>query len=392
MRKMPIQNILPGMKTACPVVTDGDSMLIGAGYVLTPKNIERLVDMKLNWVMVDDPLTAGIEPTEPLRDSVRRDLQKKMTKLVDEVRKATPRPPESTWSDYCAQFRGQPLPAIAIELAEYIALTAQREIEQDSKKVIAYMPAASEELYLVDHALDVMCLSIMLAQAAGLTGKEIGELALGALLHDVALFFLPVPEKHDGASEGEFYDTGALKEEHTTVGYDILRKTPRVGILSTIVAYQHHEYQDGRGFPQGITGSNKILRGKELMQSKGIIHPYAEICALVDTFVTLTSDSRNRIPLPFDKGLDMIMRLAGTRLNMELVRLFLGHAPRYPLGSEVIVQNGHYSGSRAIVAQISHYALNRPIVKLLEDESQTRYVQEITIDLEANPSVLVRGV
>lgn len=392
MRKVPLQNIIPGMKTASPVVTDGDSMLIGAGYVLTQKNIERLTEMGMKWVMVDDPLTAGIEPTEPLRTSVRRDLQKKMTKLVDEVRKGAPRPPESTWSDYCALFRGHPLPPIAVELAEYIALTAQREIEQEGKKVIAYVPAASEELYFVDHALDVMCLSILLAQVAGFTGKEIGEIALGALLHDVALFFLPVPEKHNGASEGDFYDEGALKEEHTSVGYDILRKTPRVGILSTIVAYQHHEHQDGRGFPQGISGCNKILRGKDLMQSKGAIHPYAEICALVDTFVTLTSDSRNRIPLPFDKGLDMIMRLAGTRLNMEIVRLFLGHTPRYPLGSEVIVQNGTYAGSRAIVAQLSHYALNRPSVKLLEDAAQIRYVQEVVIDLEANPSIMVRGI
>ncbi len=63
---------------------------------------------------------------------------------------------------------------------------------------------------------------------------------------------------------------------HALAGYDILSEAKQLSGECKIIVMQHHEREDGSGYPKG-------LRGNE-------IHTYGRICCIADVFDALTAD------------------------------------------------------------------------------------------------------
>jgi HD-GYP domain-containing protein (c-di-GMP phosphodiesterase class II) len=68
----------------------------------------------------------------------------------------------------------------------------------------------------------------------------------------------------------------AEMRRHPLYGFDILKETNQLTTESKLIVLEHHEREDGRGYPYGLYG--------------GEIHDNARICALVDMYDALTSD------------------------------------------------------------------------------------------------------
>ena len=68
-----------------------------------------------------------------------------------------------------------------------------------------------------------------------------------------------------------------LMERHSTIGHRILADSgTSILDLAASIALTHHEWYDGRGYPQGLTGDTIPLVGR--------------IAAVAGTFDALTSD------------------------------------------------------------------------------------------------------
>ena len=75
------------------------------------------------------------------------------------------------------------------------------------------------------------------------------------------------------------------------------------------IALCHHEYWNGNGYPQGLSGKNIPLS--------------ARIAAIVDVFDALTSARPYKQPWPTQKALDYITDGAGKQFDPDLVTAFL---------------------------------------------------------------------
>ena len=76
-----------------------------------------------------------------------------------------------------------------------------------------------------------------------------------------------------------------------------------------MMVYQHHERPDGQGYPVGIEQDE--------------IHPWAEICSVVDVFDALTSERPYRRPMPAPRALEYLQSKAGTQFNAEIVQCWI---------------------------------------------------------------------
>ncbi|MBB5022198.1 HD-GYP domain-containing protein [Desulfurispira natronophila] len=391
MRRISVDKIKSGEKTAGEVYADGTTLLAGAGYKLSGKNLDRIDELGILWVYMDDPRTEGLEPTGTISDDVKRANKAKVQHAFEAIAAeyATDLPISAQQRlESIEEQKG--ISADIFNELESVAKSTLDNILLGSSRMFVPLPQEEREGYLAHHGLEVLAGCVMMARKLSLDSKEMAAIAIGGMLHNTGMLFLP-DEIISG--EGELSDDQIkYMQYHPVFGYEYLRKNPRVGILTAHMAYQHHENQDGSGYPRGLCGTNKIPRRKEPISTRPQVHRYAEICAIVDTFVALGSPRPYRQAMPTDRALDVIMRMAGSKLNLEMVKAFLSITPRYPVGSEVMIMNGEFSGYHAIVWEVSQQELNRPLIKILNDPDFSSVEESIFIDLSVQPFIQLQGL
>jgi len=129
------------------------------------------------------------------------------------------------------------------------------------------------------HSVNVCTYSIALAQSVGITSaEELHRLGTGAILHDVGKSQIPdsVLNKRGALTPLEM----EMIRKHPQYGFNIIKKTDIISEESCAPIIQHHEREDGSGYP------NKI--------SSPYIHRYSKIVAIADVFDAMTTQRAYR--------------------------------------------------------------------------------------------------
>jgi HD-GYP domain-containing protein (c-di-GMP phosphodiesterase class II) len=79
------------------------------------------------------------------------------------------------------------------------------------------------------------------------------------------------------------------------------------------IVLTHHEFYDGRGYPQGLIGKEIPLG--------------ARVFAVADSLDAMTSDRPYRAALPYQAARDEIIRCSGEQFDPDVVQAFLGIPP-----------------------------------------------------------------
>jgi HD-GYP domain-containing protein (c-di-GMP phosphodiesterase class II) len=122
--------------------------------------------------------------------------------------------------------------------------------EGDTLIMMAAMRENDE--YTFTHATNVSVLTIAQASAIGISGAELHEAGMAAMLHDVGKMFVPeeVLKKPDKLTDDEFEQM----KIHPSKGARYLLESPGIPRLAPIVAYEHHMRFDLSGYPKTPAG------------------------------------------------------------------------------------------------------------------------------------------
>jgi putative nucleotidyltransferase with HDIG domain len=101
------------------------------------------------------------------------------------------------------------------------------------------------------HGINVAALSIVLAHKLKLNEIQIKEIALGAMLHDIGKSRLPIPSELDKTNQVKDLK---IMQLHSQVGYKIIREEMELPETIAKIALEHHEKNDGSGYPYCISG------------------------------------------------------------------------------------------------------------------------------------------
>ncbi len=148
------------------------------------------------------------------------------------------------------------------------------------------------------HGQRVAQLANRLGRRLGMNDQALSRLHFAALLHDIGMLKVDTTQLM----------TRDTCEKHCMYGHRMLSRIRLWRDLAPIV-YHHHEWFDGRGYPDGLKG-NAIPRE-------------SRIIALCDAADRITSDDSYRTPLGFDGALAELERCAGTQFDPELVAVFV---------------------------------------------------------------------
>lgn len=171
---------------------------------------------------------------------------------------------------------------------------------------------ARHDHHTFTHVTNVCCYSLILAGAVGITNKrDLNELAIGALMHDVGKRKIPaeILRKLGPLTAQE----RRIVQRHPLYGYEELVSHGGFTLTQLLIAYQHHERVDGGGYPVGVMGEE--------------IHPWAKLISVVDVFDALTGKRPYRKPATPQVAMEFIRDNAGTHFDEEMVRCWTQAMP-----------------------------------------------------------------
>jgi diguanylate cyclase (GGDEF)-like protein len=142
----------------------------------------------------------------------------------------------------------------------------------------------------------------------GLRRDELEELDRAAQLHDLGKLAVPdeILSKPGPLDEREW----AFVKQHTIVGERILRASPALRSVASVVRASHENW-DGSGYPDQTTGDDIPLASR--------------IIRACNAFVAMTTDRPYRAALSVDEALNELMRCAGTDFDPTVVRVLVAH-------------------------------------------------------------------
>ncbi len=387
---MALEDVRPGMVLGMSLQNQEGHTLLGPGMVLTTEYLGRLRELGYWAAWIDDEDTRDISYEQAISSATRlattRAVSETFNMTAQEVRNlklASVDKVREVLQDRRFQEHFDRAPAVERLIHKVDTLVS----EVLDRPVLTGLGAIrSHNSYTFEHCLDVTVTATLIGRLAGYDRDTLKKLAVGCMLHDIGNIFLDRLFNRGTPLTSE--DQNRL-QEHTSLGYLFLRDNLRLGVLASHVAYQHHEWQDGSGYPRGLTGTNRITHGQEI-HVPGRINPVGEIAAIANFHDTTSSTQPHRKALPPDQVWHLIRRLAGVRFNRELVDLFLLSLPPYPVGSQVVVSSGPWRSFAGVVVSVPHPAVDRPLVRVLRDDTGGR-IDPFEIDL-TKEDVTLRGI
>ncbi len=222
---------------------------------------------------------------------------------------------------------------------------------QDALITLGRIKQADEYTYM--HSLSVCVLMIAFGKYLGFDARQLKEVGIGAMLHDVGK--MQVPEEilnKKGALNNEEYE---LIKKHVEYGHLLLEKTEGISELSIIVASQHHERLDGKGYPNCLKRDD--------------ISIYGQAAAIADVYDAMTSQRCYQRRYEPTEVLKKLYQWDNS-YNKDLVQQFIRCVGIYPVGSLVRLE----SGLLGVVLDRGKENLLKPSVHIIYDTRKNRHV------------------
>lgn len=228
------------------------------------------------------------------------------------------------------------------------------EIVEDESYMLSLTTIKNFDEYTLNHSINVSILSLALGMRLGLNKAQLVELGVAALFHDLGKVRISgsIVNKPGRLTEEEFDEV----KKHPFKGALMLSRIRGLGVIpvrAMLVAIQHHQTLDHRGYPD-------TNRTKDL-------DLYSRIVSIADVFDAATSP---RVYRPFclkrDEVLAVIAERSGIQFDPVLAKVFVEMLGVFPVGSLVLLDTGEF----AIVWKTNHEGSSslRPKVKIITDE------------------------
>jgi HD-GYP domain-containing protein (c-di-GMP phosphodiesterase class II) len=297
-------DLKPGMILAKPVRRAKDGVILLQNNIeLTQTYIDKMKILNLDSIWVQDfhvPDEAGF--LEPIREEMRSKAvsilrttfsQLKDRKTVDTVK----------------------LVNLIKEILDYILSDAR--IIYTITKINAY------DNYTFSHSVDVCVLAVLIGSIMGLNRNELEILGISGLLHDIGKINMDfrVLNKPFKLQREEYEQI----KSHTRIGYELLKSRTNVSFLVPHMALQHHEREDGSGYPRGLSGNR--------------IHRFAKVIAVADVFDAMTSQRIYQEPLPVSAAIQDIYENTPSKFSRDVVDNFMKIVTPYSKGSVLSLNN-----------------------------------------------------
>lgn len=209
------------------------------------------------------------------------------------------------------EFWSQELKLMGVFAAEVASAIKKAQLYEEINELFIHTVEAlasaidAKDPYTYGHSRRVARLSAAICEELGMYRKEIRQVMLAAILHDIGK--IGTPERilqKPGHLEPE--ELEKIKE-HPARGAHILSNIREFNNIIKWIRH-HHEWYDGKGYPDQIKAENIPLE--------------ARVITVADSFDAMTSDRPYRKGMPASEALRIMNEFAGSQFDPRILAAF----------------------------------------------------------------------
>ena len=244
-------------------------------------------------------------------------------------------------------------------------------IKTNKKYILKIQPSETHKLdknFLTGHCLRTTIFSIVIALQINMPPAKIIELGVAALIHEIGQIKLP-PQLYltDKPLSPQARN---LLATHTVLGYNIV-KDAEFPLPIQVALLEHHERENGQGYPRHLPGAK--------------ITAYGKILGVACSYEAITSPRHYKPARTlYEATLEMLTNR--NKLYDDIViRALVQAVSLFPIGTFVYLANGKIGQ----VSESNPAAPRMPIVELVGEKNELGNPKQIITDGDKNKIVRV---
>lgn len=379
MKEITIDELKPGMFVHGIVEQRGNMKIKSQGKVTKRAIISQLRKQGILKLLIDpnkeftpeleeqDPTP---EPEPPTNEEPAEEIEEKVA-FDEEIGKA------KKLHDKGKSVQKRMLDAVAnglpvdLKIPEEFSEQLVGSIDRKPNALMCLTKIREKDSYLLEHSLNVAVLLANFAKYLGMEEEEIQELALAGFLHDIGKIKIPDDILHKPGRLTDFEMN--IMRDHVYYGVQTLEE---MGLPEHIIRTmaEHHERLDGYGYPDGLRGDEISL--------------YGRMIAIVDTYDAITADRVYKAGMPSQKAMKILLGDSPKMYDAELVQKFVKCVGIYPVGSLLMLDNGHIG----MVTKQNEDLPTKPIVKTFYSARNKTFLPIKDVNLKTGLMRVDKGV
>lgn len=387
MKKVKVKSLKGNEILALPIVTDGGTVLIHADVELKPELINRAIRLGIKSLYIKDYPEEVINKenynhivisSEDDYDDVYNEGQDVSDSECANVKNEK----KTEYNNKYIENHIYKVEETAINSRTIIKNVLEKHIyrhnsdlkiigEQAEKIIesvieepevitnITEMRNISTDMYT--HCINVCALSTIMALRLKMSEKQVRNISIGAILHDIGLRYIKVPYMNTNETYMNVKDALEYKK-HTIFGYSSLQDEGWIPDIAKEIILLHHERIDGKGYP---------------FQHKGDkIKTEVKLVSLCDDFESLISGVGSP-KLKIYEAIEYIKANQGIKYDATITDKLLESVAVYPVGINVITSEGEMG----VVVRQNHKFTDRPVIRMLKHADGSQYKDDVEKDL-----------
>jgi HD-GYP domain-containing protein (c-di-GMP phosphodiesterase class II) len=219
-----------------------------------------------------------------------------------------------------------------------------REDRRYLLRVQRALPPGQDNDFLADHTVKSTIISVVIGYYLKLPYHRLIELGIAALVHEIGM--IRIPQRIYTARRSLSPEERVKILTHPVASYNIL-KGNHFPLSISMAALQHHERENGSGYPQHLTGDKISL--------------YAKIIAVACSYEALTAARPHKDAKDGHTGIVDLLKNEGKAYDDSVIRALVYSLSVYPIGLYVLLS----SGQKGQVVDVNPEFPRYPIVRIL---------------------------
>ena len=324
------------------IFDESGRVLLKSGVKLKPFYIEKIKELGIYSVYIDDDISKNVIIEESISDKTRQMSKHAVKNMVE---------------GYCREGKTDNSSVINSVSSVIEDILSNKDVLIN----VAEISASDNNIY--SHSVNVCVLATIIGTHMGYSMSKLKDIATGAMLHDIGKIKIMNDKKilaeHKNKEELDKY----IELMHPKVGYDLLGEQHVWNAYVKVAVLMHHERNDGSGYPLK-------LKGDEINQIAKIV----SICDLFDNLISGRNISERK---PVYEVIEYLISMSDIYFDAEMVRKFTMNIAAFPTGSGVILSNSE----KGLVVKQNNSMPMRPVIKVIYDKDGNTLSEPYEIDL-----------
>ena len=401
MKLVTVEDLKDGDIIANDVLLEDYTVVLAKGTVIKAPYIDKLRELDIFTVYIEDEQELTAKPEEPKPEPPKSPKAEAPKEPKPEPSKApAPKKPVAPVSPKPEANKQSKIPMEKVtilrdeveeqvknkikdilELHVYqqteglqqIAETAQNimsDILEEDEVVEKVYDVRERSADIYEHSLQVCTIATLIGLKLGLTKKQVYDISVASLIHDLGLRYLVVRYEDQDinllpAKDQEEYKT------HPIYAYTAIKNESWLAENAKEIVLNQHEKKDKSGYP---LGNDLVSRMTQIVG----------VCDEFDELICGIGKARVRV----HEAINNIRNYSGIWYDSDIVSAFLQLIAVYPFGSKVRTNRGELG---IVMRQNPHFP-ERPVIRVVEDKYGQAIHTELIIDLIKETTVVIQEV